>query len=346
MKKLKKTEVKSPFDDIDLAHQVIEAICETGNNIEDEQKFINRLRHVEYGLNAETECAAILTWLGNCTLVHKISTQGYIPQDIKIPDLFAVFEKKGQTLRTFIEVKSTEDLKLRWTDEYYRKLQNYSNITGCPLLLLWKARPFGQWFLLDPSTPGLVKDERIDFCQAFKEDLMGLIAGDFRVTPKSGIGIHFEGQILKKEKINKFESSLNIKISRCFWGNSKRKKFVNLTQSEIALIMMLASKQYYHEKGKTVKWGYITHDAQSEEQTDVSAQDLLRFLVGFSKKDDERIAWRNVLQELIDTISRDNLLTELSDNIGSTVQYIMYLNPNTRPSILNEEWYKVNRLNK
>jgi len=346
MKKLKKTEVKSPFDDVDLAHRVIEAICEAGNSIEDKQKLIDRLRHVEYGLNAETECSVILAWLGNCSLVHKMSAEIYIPKDVKIPDLFAVFEKKGQILKTFIEVKSTEDFKLRWTYEYHRKLKTYCGIMGHPLLLSWKVRPFGQWLLLDPATPGLVENGRIDFCHAFKENLMGLIAGDFRITPKSGIGIHFDGQIMQKEKISKTESNVNIKIGGCFWGDSKRNKFENLSQSEIALIMMLANNQYYHEKGKTVKWGYITHDIQSEEQTSVSAQDLLRFLVGFSKKDNERIAWRNVLQELNDTISRDDLLTELSDNIGSTVQYILYQNPNMKPSMLNEEWYKGNRLNK
>ena len=110
--------------------------------------------------------------------------------------------------------------------------------------------------------------------------------------------------------------------------------------------MMLANNQYYHEKEKILTWGYITPDIHSQEQTSVSAQDLLRFLVGFSKKDNERIAWRNVLQELNDTISRDDLLNELSKNIGSTVQYIFHLNPNTKPSMLNEDWYKGDHLNK
>lgn len=342
----KKTESKSPFNDVDFAHRVIEAIEKAGNSIEDEQAFIDRLRHVEYGLNAETECSVILAWLGNCSLVHKMSIEGHIPQDMKIPDLFAVFEKNGQILKTFVEVKSTEDLKLRWTDEYHSKLQNYCNIMGHPLLLSWKVRPFGQWILVDPSTPGLVKDERIDFCDAITQNLMGLVAGDFTVTPKPGIGIHFNGQIMKKKKISKTQSNVTIKISGCFWGDSKRNTLGNLSQSEIALIMMLANNQYYLEKEETVTWGYITPDIHSKEQTNVSAQDLLRFLVGFSKKDNERIAWRNVLQELKDTISRDDLLTELSNNIGSTVQYIFHQNPKTESSILNEEWYKGNRLNK
>ena len=346
MKNPKKTISKSPFNDVDFAHRVIEAIGKAGNSIEDEQAFIEQLRHIEYGLNAETECSVILVWLGNCSLVHKISTEGYIPQDMKIPDLFAVFEKNGQILKTFVEVKSTGELRLRWTSEYHRKLQNYCNNMGHPLLLSWKARPFGQWLLLDPTTPGLVKDGKIGFCDAITQNLMGSIAGDFRVTPKPGIGLHFSGQILEKEKIDESKSNVNIKIIECFWGDHNRNKFDNLSQSEIALIMMLANNQYYHEKKEIATWGYLTPDIHSKEQTDVSAQDLLRFLVGFSKKDDERIEWRNVLQKLNDTISRDDLLTELSNNIGSTVQYIFHQNPKTESSILNKEWYRGNRLNK
>ncbi len=120
--KKKKTENKSPFNDVNMAHQIIEVMKATGNSTEDKTAFINRLRHVEYGLNAETECSALLAWLGNCTLVHKISTDGHIPQDMKLPDLFAVFKKNGQILKTNIEVKSTEDLRLRWTEEYHEKL--------------------------------------------------------------------------------------------------------------------------------------------------------------------------------------------------------------------------------
>jgi Holliday junction resolvase len=336
MEKRKTKESKSTFGNVDFAHRVIEAIENAGNSIEDEKAFISRLRHVQYGLNAETECCVIFAWLGNCCLVHKISAKGYVPENMKVPDLLAVFEKNGQILRAFVEVKSTEDLKLRWTDEYYTKLQNYSNMMGYPLLLSWKARPFGQWTLLDPATPGVVKDERIDFCDAMTQNLMGLIAGDFIVVPKPGIGLHFDGQILKKERISKSQSNVIMRITGCFWGDSKRNKLRNLSRSEIALIMMLANNQYYDEKGETVKWGYTTLDVHSKEQNSVSAQDLLRFLVGFSKKDNEAIPWRDVLQELNDTIPRDDLLTDLSNNIGSTVRYILYQNPKTKSTVLTQ----------
>ena len=143
----KKTESKSPSNYVDLAHRYIEVIAELGNNIKDKEALIDRIRHVEYGLSAEVECAAILAWLGNCSLVHKMSAKGYIPQDLIVPDLFAVFEKNGQVLKTFIEVKSTKRLKLPWNDAYHMKLKNYCNIMGYPLLLSWKVRPIGQWIL-------------------------------------------------------------------------------------------------------------------------------------------------------------------------------------------------------
>ncbi len=89
-----------------------------------------------------------------------------------------------------------------------------------------------------------------------------------------------------------------------------------------------------------------TYGIESQEQTNVFAQDLLRFLVGFSKEDNERIAWKHVLQELNDTITRDDLLIDLSANIGSTVRYIFHFIPRTKPTMLSEEWYNGDLLNK
>jgi len=303
------TENQSSFEDVGLAHQVIEAIRSSGNTIEDEQAFIKRMRHVEYGLNSETECSAILSWLGNCSLVHKISGEGNIPEDMKIPDLFAVFEKNGQVLKVFIEVKSTEGFELRWTNHYYSKLKRYCDIFDYPLLLSWKFRPFGQWLLLDLQAPNLIKNEKICFGDGMRENLMGVIAGDFRVTPKAGLGIHFTGQILRKEKISTKESNVNLKITKCFWGDYQRNELKNLSEAELALIMMLANNHYYREEKDTATWGYTTYDSDSQEQTDVSAQDLLRFIVGFAKKEKQKIAWRSVLQNLNEIKSKSDLST-------------------------------------
>ncbi len=105
------------------------------------------------------------------------------------------------------------------------------------------------------------------------------------------------------------------------------------------MIMLLANNHYYHEEGDTACWGYTTHDYDSQEQTDVSAQDLLKFIVGFTVKNNQRIAWRSVLQELNNIKSKRELLAELSQKIGSTVQYILHLVPKTKQPILNVEWY-------
>jgi len=69
--------LKSAFDEVELSHLVLSALSDGGYNIEDGGKFLNRLKHVDYGLSAQKECAAILAWLGNCILVHELEQEGY-----------------------------------------------------------------------------------------------------------------------------------------------------------------------------------------------------------------------------------------------------------------------------
>ncbi len=341
MKKKEYIEKQSQFDDVKIAHQVIEAVRALGNNIKDGQSLIQRMRHVEYGLNAETECSAVLSWLGNCNLVQKLTCQGYIPEDMKVPDLFAVFKKNKKELKAFIEVKSTNDLMIRWNNTYHSKLTKYCDIYGLPLLIAWKARPFGRWLLLDATDSTTVKNEKIDLCDALPNNLMGIIAGDFSVTPKPRIGLHIEAEIIHKEKRSATETNIKGKIIKCFWGDQDKNKYEKLNESEIAMIMTMANKEYYEEEGNIACWGYVTPNLDDQEHsTGVFAQDLLRFIVGFSRKIDERIAWGSVLRDLNEIKTKEDLLSELSNSIGSTVRYIFHQIPRTRPAILNEQWYK------
>ena len=78
----------------------------------------------------------------------------------------------------------------------------------------------------------------------------------------------------------------------------------------------------------------------SEENKSVLAQNILRFLVGFLTKDDERIAWKNVIKELNDIKPKEELLAELTKGVKSTVQYIINQVPKTKSPLLNEKWIK------
>lgn len=336
-------ESESPFDDIELSHSVLKALRESGHNVQDREKFLNRLRHVEYGLTAQIEYAAILAWLGNCVLVHELGQDSYnSPQlgDIRIPDLFAVFCRNNKRFRALIEVKSTDELCIPWTKEYRDKFAKYSDIFEAPVLLAWRPRQFGEWILVDGLSEEIVTDNKIYFENAFMNNLMGVIAGDFRVDPKQGIGINFIGQIMGEKQPTEKGYMVNIKISEAFWGNPEGEKYKKLNGSSTALILTTASEHYYKEETGQVRWGYLTPELPQAECHSITAQNLLRILVGWAKKDDERIAWRHVLDDLQRIKSKSQMEDELRQDIGKTVRYIMHIRPKTLPSFLPKEWTK------
>jgi hypothetical protein len=74
------------------------------------------MRTAQYGLSAEIEFAAILSWLGRCSLVHRLEQECFSSKsDVNwsIPDLFAVIEHGGETMPVFIEVKTSGEEVLK-----------------------------------------------------------------------------------------------------------------------------------------------------------------------------------------------------------------------------------------
>jgi len=57
-----------PFASTDAAYAVARVAESLNWNLADTQAFLRQAQHVEYGLSAEIEFAAILRWLGRCLL--------------------------------------------------------------------------------------------------------------------------------------------------------------------------------------------------------------------------------------------------------------------------------------
>jgi hypothetical protein len=105
-----------PFAPVDAAHTIVKVAEELDWNLGDVGKFIGLVQHVEYGLSAEVEFAAILRWLGWCKFVHRLNKE--VLEDAAnslwtVPDLLAVFQLKGMECSALIEVKTTESTELR-----------------------------------------------------------------------------------------------------------------------------------------------------------------------------------------------------------------------------------------
>ena len=127
------------------ARLIYEAIQQLGWSA-DPASLTERVKRLDLGLPAEDEFIFILSWLGKCSLVHKLD-QGQFPPDSKkylqVPDLLASFETKSGPKVVLIEVKATNKKKLVWKPDYLKKLKNYASRLGLPLLVAWKF--YGYW---------------------------------------------------------------------------------------------------------------------------------------------------------------------------------------------------------
>lgn len=184
-----------PFtrDTESLLRQIVEVLdlAETATP----EEVLRRLEHLQRALAPELEISLILNWLGRCRLVHRLG-QEQLPLNsadtYRVPDLLAVFAYGRQLIATLIEVKTTANEFggpiLQSSLEIKPHQVRYAELVGLPLLVAWRNGPL--WTLFDAKRAQLaLSNYRIDFETAMKENLLGLLAGDFayRLLPGSAI---------------------------------------------------------------------------------------------------------------------------------------------------------------
>ena len=141
-----------PFDETTAAHTVVRAAEDMDWDLTDPEAFRRRIQHVEYGLSAEIEFAALLRWLGTCAFVHRLSENAFTDPSRavwQVPDLFAVFSVGEETSSALIEVKTTKDHVLKLKKSYLERLRAYARLLNQPLLIAWRPRAINFWLLVD-----------------------------------------------------------------------------------------------------------------------------------------------------------------------------------------------------
>ena len=155
---------------------------------------------LEAGLPAEDELSVIFHWLGQCRLVHKLDQFPYPPgvwEQYRVPDVLAVFDVGGRHYPVLIEVKTCIDKTLSWRPDYLSSLQRYASLLNLPLLVAWKHRSF--WTLFEAKHLRLVTTNlNISFVDAMKQNLLGILAGDFSFSFRVGTGMHIRTRKLKE----------------------------------------------------------------------------------------------------------------------------------------------------
>jgi hypothetical protein len=254
-------------------------------------------KRLEVGLPAEDELSVIFHWLGQCRLAHKLDQFPYPPgvwEQYRVPDLLAVFDVGGQHYPVLIEVKTSVDDALSWKPDYLSSLQRYASLLNLPLLVGWKHRTF--WTLFEAkhfrkATTNL----RISFIDAMKQNLLGILAGDFSFSFRPGTGMHLRMQKLK-ETTDGFESV----IKEAYFSNADGRRLGEVGGA-LQFFLCIDQEPSVVETDTEVLQSFVI---STDQQAEFAHRALVIILDTFTETQ-QAFSWRQILMQ--------NRLPHLSD---------------------------------
>ena len=317
----------------ELIHEALEQLDWSG----DARALAERVSRLGLGLPAEDEFSALLSWLGNCRLVHKLD-QYQSPQSSKgnyqVPDLLTIFSHDGHDIPVLIEVKTSNDRSLNWKPQYYEALRRYGEILGLPVLVAWKH--YSHWTLFElahferPS-----QNYKIAFSTAAIENLMGILAGDWRFKLRTGVGIHI---LFKKVE----------KVSEAQDGDTRREEWIlrvddayftdgegtKLKDVSFALWQLFLSTP--PEDKEEIGDETVAYEAIISEETELQwSHRAFVMLLHTYLAEGKALRWREVLRTLDSHITAQQLLKVAEQGLKhSIVKYIFHMQPRTMPGFL------------
>ena len=320
-----------PFEATNAGHLVSQVAEELKWNLDDLSKFIKRAQHVEFGLDAEVEFAAVISWLGKCRLVHRLDQKrfsSFDDTDAGIPDLFSVFENDSSQFKCLIEVKTKRSDTLCFKKEYLDGLQQYANLAGHPLLIAWKLHKLGIWVLFDPA---IAKDTNgklvVEWDEAHKHNLLGGLAGDFAVSPFSGTKMTIECHRISEKEPHDNGYAANFAVMNVSFLDCNGNELPNVPAAILAILFTAV------EYSETIDDDRFVMEFKSTALL-TYAQSILRTVVGIHKNDDEKIHWNAVATDLDSILSRDDLLGAVQKFIGVTIRNLLYVHPPSWPNTI------------
>lgn len=183
----------------DLPRLIQDVLAELGNDA-DAAVVAERVERLDIGLPVEDEFSVVCAWLGNCQILHKLD-QHQVPiaskEEFQVPDLLVRFSSQTNKSPVLIEVKAKKDQPLSFKPDYMKRLQNYANLMGMPLLVAWKFR--GLWMLFEARHMKKARSNfNISLGGGMRDNLLGVLAGDVAYKIGAGAGIHLR---FRKDKL-------------------------------------------------------------------------------------------------------------------------------------------------
>ena len=205
----------------------------------------------------------------------------------------AIFNVKGKQVPVLIEVKSKQGNTLSFRPDYVERLKQYANILNLPILVAWKWKNF--WILFELyHMKKAEKNYNIQYGDAIKENLLGILAGDFSYSLYTKVGLHIE---IKKEELIKTEETdsgrteeWNMVIEDVYFTNGEGIVVQHLS-SQVQQLFVTWDLKESEEHSNT----HITLSYMVPESSMLFAHMALVRLLNWQMPRDQDIHWRAML---------------------------------------------------
>lgn len=321
--------------DIDPAARVIhEALEQLGWTL-DSKAIAERVTRLDLGLPAEDEFSMLLSWMGKCKLVHKLDEMQAPPESkeyFRVPDLLAIFEHKERRIPVLIEVKTSEDNTISWRPDYFEGLQRYGQELGLPVLIAWKYKPIGCWSLFELchfTKPNL--NYKITVATAMKQSLMSLLAGDFALVLKAGVGLHLKMKKIRKVIDKDAKERWEAQIEDAYFTNGVGEQLKQLGQGLWPLFLANEHEESTREDDTHFYQSFVVPTKETMQW----AHCIIAFLL--KPKHAEPVRWRDVLMNHQVPIKFNELRRTVFEGISKeVVHYTFDVSPQAGATFMNE----------
>ena len=314
---------------MDRSRVLHEALEQSG--WENPEEVIQRVKRLDLGLPAEDEFAVICSWLGKCSLVHKLDQQ-QIPKSSRetyqVPDLLAVFNTANNQYRVLIEVKTKQEKNLTLRAKDRERLLKYGEMLGLPVLFAWKY--YGLWMLFDISLfKRFNKNYRVDFFSAMSNSLMSLLAGDMNYQLGEGVGLHLK---FKKDEMHGGHEDVGTwktRIEDVYLLDFNGEKNYDFSPKTLAILNTCEI-----EENTEVDDEYISQSFVVRPDTGNMAHRAMEKLL---KMADINVHWRSLLVDESPLHSIADFQSALDEALKQKfVKYILLLRPQEYPAFIKD----------
>lgn len=243
------------------------------------------------GLPYEDEFISLISWMGQCELIHKLGQLQIPPlsnENYQVPDLFVVVKYKDRSIPLFIEVKKEISIKLKLTQKYYTKLNNYAELFNLPILIAWRNNNL-RWVVVDINNFTIKKTAfHLEFDKAIDENLMGSLFGDYSIKFPGG-----RSYILKAEKRWKDKYNPEYLITEVYFLNYKKDKIMNFPEGILYLMRFIDG-----DSEEKVEDNYLYKILKISRNIFYASQIHGLALTGLKERYlPEEIKWKNILEK-------------------------------------------------